>query len=360
MKIDWQKTAAILFCLMVALLALFLVGKYLLAVVLPFVIALCLAMAVRPAARQLSARTRMPQRVASILLLATLLALLCLLSYLAVNRLLSELARLADGISREDSPTALALSRLVSGIKRIVDSLPFLSSEEGGMLAELPTTLVKEAATHLMAAITSLLTGFAKALPSLALFLLVTVIAAFYFAWDLDAIHCYLGTQLPAPLGARLPRLREGLRRFVGKYVRAYLFLMFITFCFLFGGFTVLSVDYALLLALIIAIVDLLPVLGVGTVLVPWSLVSFVLHDFRLGFGLLILWGVITVVHQIAEPRLVGDTLGLHPVIPLMGMYVGYRLFGLVGMVAAPIVAVAVKLLWRSRPGSKDSVPNRS
>ena len=127
------------------------------------------------------------------------------------------------------------------------------------------------------------------------------------------------------------------------KYLRVYLFLMFITFCELFAGFTILRVEYSFLLALVITVIEILPVLGVGTALVPWSIVELLGRDFRMGFGLLILWAVITVVRQIAEPHIVGETIGLHPLLTLVGMYIGFRVFGIVGMLLAPALIIAVR-----------------
>ena len=122
---------------------------------------------------------------------------------------------------------------------------------------------------------------------------------------------------------------------------------MFLTFCELFVGFSVLSVEYSFLLALVISTVDILPALGVGTVLIPWSVIELLTRDFKTGFGLLILWAVITVVRQIIEPKIVGGSLGLHPLVTLIGMYVGFRLFGIIGLLASPALAVAAKVILK-------------
>ena len=95
-------------------------------------------------------------------------------------------------------------------------------------------------------------------------------------------------------------------------------------------------------MATVIAVVDLLPVFGTGTVLVPWALVSLLLGQYPLGSGLLILYGVSLIVRQVAEPRLVGASLGLHPLASFAAMFVGYRLFGIVGLLLGPAVALSV------------------
>ena len=99
------------------------------------------------------------------------------------------------------------------------------------------------------------------------------------------------------------------------------------------------------MIAVLVALLDLLPVLGSGAVLLPWSAVAFLSRDVRTGVGMLVLWGVITLVRQIAEPRIVGGSLGLHPLLALAGMYVGFRLFGAVGLVLGPCAIVTGKVL---------------
>jgi sporulation integral membrane protein YtvI len=141
----------------------------------------------------------------------------------------------------------------------------------------------------------------------------------------------------------RLSGWRASVEHFSKGYLKAYLLLFLLTFSELFLGFSILRVEYALLLALLVSLVDLLPVLGVGIVLVPWSIVMLLQRDYRLGAGLLILYGTVLLVRQIMEPRLVGKSLGLHPLITLFASYAGWRLFGVLGMLLGPVLALAIK-----------------
>ena len=100
---------------------------------------------------------------------------------------------------------------------------------------------------------------------------------------------------------------------------------------------------YAFLLALLIAAVDFLPLLGTGVVLIPWGIICLILGQVRLGIGLLILYGVTTLIRQVLEPKLIGEGLGLHPLLSLLSMYAGLRLFGVWGMILAPLVAAGIK-----------------
>ena len=95
------------------------------------------------------------------------------------------------------------------------------------------------------------------------------------------------------------------------------------------------------------AVVDLLPVLGAGAVLIPWAIVSLLFGSYQMGLGLLILYGVVTLVRQIAEPHVVGSSLGLHPFISLFSVFIGWELFGILGMIVAPFAALLARELWQ-------------
>ena len=127
------------------------------------------------------------------------------------------------------------------------------------------------------------------------------------------------------------------------KYIKAYGILLLLTFALLLVGFWILRVEYAFLLAFLIALADLLPIIGVGTILIPWGIVMLLQKQFYLGFGLLLLYLVISLIRQVAEPKVLGKSLGLHPLLTLFATYVGFSLFGVLGMILAPVVALLVK-----------------
>ena len=116
--------------------------------------------------------------------------------------------------------------------------------------------------------------------------------------------------------------------------------IFLLTFCELLVGFLVLKIDYAFVLALVIAFVDFLPVLGTGAILLPWGIILILMNNISMGVGILTLFAVTTVVRQIAEPKIVGDSLGVHPLVTLAAIYLGYRVLGIWGMILAPLVAL--------------------
>ena len=135
------------------------------------------------------------------------------------------------------------------------------------------------------------------------------------------------------------------MRDIFRKYIKAYGILLALTFALLLIGFWILRIQYAFLLAFLIALADFLPVIGVGTILIPWGIVMLLQKNFYIGFGLLIVYLVISLVRQVAEPKVLGKSLGLHPLLTLFATYVGFSLFGIVGMIIAPVVVLLCKQL---------------
>ena len=140
------------------------------------------------------------------------------------------------------------------------------------------------------------------------------------------------------------------------RYFNAYLILMLITFVELLIGLLILRVKYAFLVALCVSVLDILPVFGAGTVLLPWAAISFFYDDPRLALGLAILYGIMIIIRQIIEPYVVGTSIGVHPAGTLFSMYLGLKLFGFVGMLAGPAVAVVVGEFMK---GNKDESKKR-
>ena len=133
-------------------------------------------------------------------------------------------------------------------------------------------------------------------------------------------------------------------------YLKAQLKLMGFTFLLLSAGFVLLRIPYGLLWAALVSLVDAFPILGTGTVLLPWSLICLLQQDTPRALGLLGIYTVITLTRSLLEPKLVGKQLGLDPLTTLISLYAGYRFFGLPGMLLAPLVTVAALELIALKP----------
>ncbi|MCQ2354278.1 MAG: sporulation integral membrane protein YtvI [Clostridia bacterium] len=355
---DWKKTAAVIFCAASALLAGWLVLRYLLSALLPFLVAAVIAAAVRPLAEKLTAKIRISERTASAVLVFILLAAVTLACSFGIRRLISELGRLASGISEEGNAVGEIISEIVNMTEGLGEKIALIfhhdNTGEAAAMGEKINQWLSGMFSNIINTISSRIPGIISsiigALPGLLLALTVTVIASFYFALDRDRISDALSSLLPDGTRRLLPNIKKGAARTAANYLRAYSLILFMTFAEVFFGLSVLGVDYSFIIALITALVDFLPVFGVGTVLIPWAIACFLLRNISRGVGLLIIYAVVVVIRQFTEPKIVGGTLGIHPLLTLFAMYIGFRLLGVAGMIIGPVLVTAVRALMPMIP----------
>lgn len=333
--------AASLFCLFAALFAGWLALRYLMPILLPFLIAWGVALLVRAPAEHLCRHTRIPARVMRLVFALLLIGALAGGLWLVGVRLARELTDLLSTL------TSAGAGDPLEGIFAAFPKLA--SSDVGAWLVGTLRSAVGNLASHLP----TLLSRLVSAAPRMLVALAVTLCACAYFCLDLERIHAACFSLFPPRAREWLTDAKSRISRVGGMYFRSYLTLMGVTFAEMLLGLSLLRIGYALLLALLIALVDFLPVLGVGTVLVPWSLVSFVTGNPARGIGLLVLWGVSLAVRQFLEPHLIGRGLGIHPCLTLISMYAGLRLFGIVGMLLCP-PAAALLFAWLPRRGGDE------
>ncbi len=318
-----------------ALVIFFLLIKYLLPALLPFFIAWAIALAVRSPSEYISRKTRISRKIIS----PTIAVLLMLAAVFAIGALTVALAsqgwELLSGIVKD--------GELEEFIRRILN--PFEGRLEGAFSEEITghlNTAVGELISGALSALAHLLTEVVSGVPRLLFFLLITLISTVYFCIDIDRVNRFVINALPERARKTVFRIKKNSFTLALKYLRSYSLIMLITFAVMLVGFTLLKVRYALLLAAIVALLDALPVLGVGTFLVPYSIISFVRGNSALGIGLIILLIVHEVIRQTAEPKILGKHLGLHPLVTVISLYAGYSLFGLVGLLLFPFLAAAL------------------
>lgn len=320
--------------------------RYLLPPLLPFIIALVIASFIRPCAVWCRKHLGLGAKPVSVIMILGILVLFCLLIWAAGSRLIEETAKFLVNITENSASPDSPVYRLTKMFEGIKEKLPL--PEEGGSgidLYEITTELIRTGASKISSVLASGAAKFIKKLPSALFATGVCFIALFYLTLDYDGASSAVRAFLPSDTGDRLISGYRRVSRALGEYLRSYFLIMLITFAELYLGFTVLRIEYSLLFAVVIALVDFLPLLGVGTVLIPWGAAALLLGNYRLGIGILVIYAVVCVVRQFIEPRIVGKFIGTHPVVALAGVYAGLKLFGFAGMIAAPIILYLVKAL---------------
>jgi len=326
------------------LLVLFLAGRYVLPALLPFLLAWGGAFLIRPAACFLHRRLHLPRKAAAVTLCVLFWAALFAGLYFLCRRLVLECREALQWLSEDPPELEEFFSRAEGWLAGLKKLFPGGSTQTGA------------GAEGLMGIAGSLLGKwpewagkFVSALPQVLLFSMVTVVASVFFSLDLGHINSAVLGWLPPVWQERLRGWRRGVFRGTWRYIRAYLVLMVITFGVLLCGFCLIRVRYALLLSAICAFVDFLPILGVGTVLIPWGLFCLVTGQAGRGIALLVLYVVATVVREFCEPHVVGRQFGMPPLLTLVYLYAGVKIFGFAGLIIGPVIGVVIQSLWQNR-----------
>ena len=329
-----------------ALLLIWLSARYLMPILLPFLLAALTALAAEPLVAALQKRTHLPRNAATgigvgvtLLLLGALVLMLGALLFRQLQRLMEYLPDL-EGTAMEGI-TALqnwllemaqkAPQSLQPALKRSVEEL----FSGGAMFFD-----------RISAWLLALASGVVSHLPGSALGIGTWLLASFMVSAKLPKIRRYLKEKPGAAWKSKaLPTIRR-LRSSVTGWLTAQLKLMSITFGVLTTGFLLLRVEHAPWMALLVSFVDALPILGTGMVLIPWSIVCFLQGEAVRGVGLLATYAAAMLLRTMLEPKLVGKQLGLDSLVTLAAMYAGYRLWGVLGLLFAPLLTVAAAQLF--------------
>lgn len=320
--------------------------RLVLPLIFPFLLGYAAARAVEPGVRFLTRRAKFPRAAASVVCLTggfagilALVLLFCGLLFRQIGALAALFPRLEtsvfSGIGVLENFLILRIARLPGNLRPLLEkSVTDFFSGGTALLTRLLQAGLRTAGKSL------------SGLPDGALRIGTAILAAYLISIRLPEIHRRLSAWISPKLLDKLrQQLAEG-RRSLGLWCSAQIRLTAITFSILLGGFFLLRVSYAPLVAVLISLADALPVLGTGTVLAPWAAVCLVQGQYAQGIGLLGLWIITALSRSVLEPRLVGTRLGLDPLAALIAMYTGFRLWGFAGLFIMPLLAA-----WALRLG---------
>ncbi len=352
---DYKNIAAMIFLYGVIALGCFFFFKYLFPVFLPFIIGRVIAEIASQIAKKLSGSSKVPPAVYRVIVTFFIFLFGIGMVYLLGERLVAELKSLSEGGLFDMLKVEEAANRANGFI------LKYFPSAEGSLISAdriysacegLFDTAIKKLPPAIFSAVSRV--------PQILLFLAVTLLSSFYFGASREESNRFLMSMIPRSQREKGIAAYRRLKGTVGGYIKAYFVLFLITFTVLFVGFSLLSVSYSFVIALICAAADILPLIGVGTALVPWGLFELFVGNGRLGFGLLILFAVATVIREIAEPRILGKSLGIHPLLTLFALYSGAKLFGIGGVLFFPFLLLVVKSVFFSKKEDAADVEKRT
>jgi len=305
----------------------------------PFIIAFALSSLMEPLIKFLIKKVKLNRKAS---------ALISLLLVLLVTGLL--LAFLIFRVYQEAQSLYELMPEYTTNIYNNIEEYITRASEIYLKLPSEATKSIEGMITNLMSSVSAIGSSFAKSLvntaisiPQAIIFVIITILSTFFMAADRDKIYDYIKLNIPEEWVERVINIKDDMFAALFGYIRAQLILMCVTFVELSIGFAIIGVRQNILLGLLISIIDALPILGTGGVLIPWAIYNFITKDIRMGISLIILYGVVLVVRQLIEPKVLGQQIGLHPLATLLSIYVGLKVFGYVGMIIGPITLLLLK-----------------
>ena len=332
-----------IFYLALGAAALWLAFRFILPWVMPFLLALLTARLIEPPARFLAKKGKLRPAFCAVLCSVLALALMLLLVTLITRQLVHSLGVLAQNLPEMLGQLSQVFHRLESSMYHFVIGTPVETQSMIETASQGIASMLEELPGQISGLLLSFAAGVATAFPRFFLFIVTYAISVIFISLSYHQILDFLKRQIPPHLHKRAEGFLRDLKGTVIKWLKAQLKLISVTFVLLSISFLLLRVSYAVPLAVFIALIDALPVLGTGTVLLPWALLSLLAGNFPLGIGLLLTYAVVSITHSFLEPRLIGRHLGLHPLATLMAMYLGFRLIGVLGMISFPIGLILLK-----------------
>jgi sporulation integral membrane protein YtvI len=348
MTIETKKNFIINFIYFLLILAIVYIGvKYALGLIAPFLIGFFVAFLLEGIINFISGKLRVSRKVVAVffvLLFYTVAGLL--FSYLGV-RVFTELkdmvVKLPQMYSTDIEPIII---RLFDDTQEIIAGFDPLLVESLENMAVSLTQSMNSAISGVSSTVIGAITSAVSFVPGLILSIIITIISSVFIAVDYNKITSAVVCLFPPKVRNLLIEIK-GFSVGVGfKYIKAYATLMLITFIELVIGLSILRVDGALSVAVLIAFIDILPVFGTGTIVIPWSIIELVKGNTLFAIGLALLYVIITVVRNVLEPKLLGKQIGLHPLVMLICMYVGVKVFGFIGLFILPVIASIIKYLY--------------
>lgn len=311
--------------------------KYLVSPMMPFIIAFVVAAVIQIPVRKIKAEPKR-KKLLSIIFCIIFYGLLFMLAAWLGLRFLDGVGGLVRKVPHFYNTTVVPVFEAISDYleESMASVHPSVAKTIENSFEEMTNNLGMYVSSFSMKVV-QILSGGISGIPSFVIKLVITVVATFFFVGDYDGITSFFKKLLTPKQLEFVEKGQSYVKNVLFIYIRSYSFLFLLTFAELCAGMFLLGMPYPALLALGIAVFDILPVLGTGGVLLPWAAILFIIEEHGLAIGILVLYLVILVVRNMVEPRIVGRQIGLHPLATLAALFLGLKLFGLVGLVAFPV-----------------------
>ena len=319
--------------------------KYLFAYVAPFVFGYVISLILNPAVNFLKRRCKIPRGLSALILIVVCLVLILVLGTSLASRIGREVESFGQQLPERVEQAKTMIEDMRANVESLIEYVPegFRESFDKMLvgLGESLTAMVGSSVRHGSM-------GLVTRLPNALMTLILTIISAFFFIKDKQLIHDVMMQKTPESLKRNLRLIRKGLFGALGGYVKAQLIIMSVTTSIALLGLVILQSPYALLMGLVIGFIDAIPVFGSGFILWPWIVLELLGKQYPTAIGLAIIYGSIFITRQMMEPKVLGQQIGLHPLLTLMSMYAGVRVFGVLGFLVGPVIVLVIKVVMQA------------
>ena len=314
---------------------------------MPFLIAFLISLMIEPAIKHLMKKTKMSRKMSSIIIFLIVFSIIIGSLIWGTITLVSESTNLLQALN-------LYIDKAYTQIQDAIGKMSITKISVSNNVLNLLQDTSKELLVKVSKWLTSFLTkliDIITSIPTIGIYMVITILSLYFICTDRIYILDFMEQHMPKKWVQKIGiHLRE-ITRNLGGYLKAQLILILVSFVISVVGlyflkFVGMNVKYPLLIALAIGFVDALPILGSGSVMVPWAIISALNGDLRLGVSILVLWIIMSLIRQFLEPKIVSGKIGIHPIFTLIAMYTGFKVMGVMGMLVGPIVLIIIKSVF--------------
>lgn len=308
----------------------------------PFILAFLLSLVLNPIADRLHKKVKLPRTVTAVLLIVFAVVILGGIVGGVVYKIVDEVKSLYANFPQIAKSVSDWITNMRSGMENIYSSMPdYLKSTLDSAYLDIQSSF----SSFINKSYQPVVSGagnVAKKIPGFFVGTIVFLLSLFFMVSDSESVGSIIKKIIPNRIIDGTRRVCSEIKKSLGGYVKAQLIIMSVVFVIIIAGLSILKVEYALLIAIAVAVFDALPFFGSGAVLIPWSLISFIDSNMKNGVGLLIIYLSVLLTRQMIEPKIVSSKIGMNPLVTLMAMYVGYRVFSIGGMILGPVLLVLI------------------
>lgn len=345
---EFKRYLKVILNIIIPLTGIFLVcylGPKVLRFFMPFVIGWVIALIANPLVRFLEKKLNIVRKHSSVMIVVVVLAAIIGALYLIISKLVIEAVGFAKDLPVLYDTVTIEFQQIVERYSHVFEMLPDGIKNAFDELTDNMGAYMNLLIQKVASPTVEVAGNVAKRIPSAFVNSVITILSSYLFIAERDKIMEVVKRYTPEFGKRYLGYMRKDIKHLIGGYFLAQFRIMFVVAIVLAGGFLVLQVKYGFLLAILIAMLDFLPVFGTGTALLPWAVIRVLSGDYFFAIGLGLLYILTQVIRQLIQPKIVGDTMGLPPLLTLFLLYLGFKVQGIAGMIlAVPLGLLVINL----------------